>query len=55
MKDISHPNILSLVDFHKDKKYIYLLTNFCNNGNLEEYVENYKKKFQRPLPEEQAM
>ena len=56
MKDIKHPNILSLLDFHKDPKYIYIVTNFCNGGNLEEYLLAYKKQNNdNPLPENIAL
>ena len=39
---IKHPNILSLKDYFEDKKYIYLVTECCNGGDLLSYIEKNK-------------
>ena len=39
---IKHPNILSLKDYFEDKKYIYLVTECCNGGDLITYIEKNK-------------
>ena len=51
MKDVQHPNILGLADFHKDDHYIYIITKFCNGGNLENHIMGYTKKYGTGLPE----
>ena len=39
---IKHPNILGLKDYFEDKKYIYLVTECCNGGDLLNYIEDNK-------------
>lgn len=43
MFKIKHPNIMHLYQYLESKKNHYLVLQFCNNGDLEEYVE--KKKY----------
>jgi calcium-dependent protein kinase len=31
---MDHPNILKLYEFYQDKKYYYLVTEFCSGGEL---------------------
>jgi calcium-dependent protein kinase len=34
LKNLDHPNILRLYEVFEDKKYIYLVTEFCQGGEL---------------------
>ena len=52
MKDINHPNIIKLIDIKQTSKYIYIITEYCNGGSLEEFLENYLKDNDKALPEE---
>lgn len=34
LKNLDHPNILRLYEVFEDKKHIYLVTEFCDGGEL---------------------
>ena len=34
LREVSHPNIISLVDVYEDEKYIHLITELCKGGEL---------------------
>ena len=34
LKNLDHPNILRLYEVFEDKKFIYLVTELCNGGEL---------------------
>lgn len=34
LRQMDHPNILKLYEFYEDKKYYYLVTEFCSGGEL---------------------
>ena len=44
METINHPRVLKLHDKIKLKGKVYLITTFCEGGNLEEYILKYKNK-----------
>ena len=51
LKHLNHPNIISfksLIDYKTD---IYLLTEYCNGGNLEQAMKYHLETFKKPLPE----
>ena len=50
LKDINHPNIVKLIDFKEDPDNYYIITEFCNGGTLETFLNQN----QNPLSEEQA-
>lgn len=50
MEEINHPNIMHLFDFMESSNNYYLILQYCNNGDLEQYV---KKKHH--LMEEEAI
>ena len=54
MQKVKNPRILSLYDQYKDQNNIYLFTQFCNGGTLEDHLERYKKQKHQPLPENEA-
>ena len=39
MKDMNHPNIIKLYDVKIDSNFIYIITEYCNGGNLKEFLE----------------
>lgn len=44
-------NIISLKDFTKSKNHYYLIFEYCNGGNLLNYVKEYIKENKKPLNE----
>uniref|UniRef100_A0A915KQD6 non-specific serine/threonine protein kinase n=1 Tax=Romanomermis culicivorax TaxID=13658 RepID=A0A915KQD6_ROMCU len=59
LKKLSHPNIVRLVDFLWDKNNVYLITEYCNAGDLSCYIRqtsqfppgsSNKKLFSLPEP-----
>ena len=52
LNKLKHPNIIKLYDLKKTKKHYYLVTEYCNGGDLTKALENYQYKFGRPFPED---
>ncbi len=52
MHEIDHPNILHLYDFLESKNNYYLVVNYCNKGDFEQYLKKMNKKY---LKEEKAV
>ena len=40
---IKHPNIIGLKDYFEDKKFMYLVTEFCSGGDLITFLEKNQK------------
>ena len=51
MKDMNYPNIIKLFDIKKPG-LVYIITEYCNGGNLKQFLENYLKINNKALPEE---
>ena len=45
LKKLNHPNIITFRDayFSKDKKYLYVFTEYANNGDLQVQLDEHKK------------
>ena len=43
LKDVNHPNIIKLIDIKESSNNVYIITEYCNGGTLEEYLDKYKK------------
>ena len=52
LKDIHHPNIIKLLNTKEDPEYYYFIYEYCNGGNLFEYIKNHKEETDQPLSEE---
>ena len=50
--DIDHPNIIKLFEVKKTEKFIYIITEYCNGGNLQSFLDKYVKENNKGLPEE---
>jgi len=50
MQEINHPNIMHLYELMESSNNFYLVLQYCNNGDMEEYL---KKK--NRLAEEEAI
>ena len=45
MNEINHPNILHLYDFLESKNNYYLVVNFCNQGDMENFMEKTNQNY----------
>ena len=52
MKDINHPYIIKLYDVKIDSNFIYIITEYCNGGNLKEFLEKNLEVNHKALSEE---
>ena len=43
LKAIDHPNIIKLFDCYQDKRYYYMVEEYCSGGDLFDYIQ--KEKF----------
>ena len=50
--DIDHPNIIKLFEVKKTEKFIYIITEYCNGGNLQSFLDKYVKENNKGLSEE---
>ena len=50
--DIDHPNIIKLFEVKKTEKFIYIITEFCNGGDLQSFLDKYVKENNKGLSEE---
>ena len=42
LKNLDHPNIMKLYEFFEDKKYYYMVSEFCDQGDLYDKLEKLK-------------
>ena len=55
LNNISHENIVKLYNSDlQTTKYKYLITEYCNGGDLNGCLEKYKKEMKRPFNEEEV-
>ena len=52
LKEVKHPNIVSLVDLKETNNSYYLVFELCNGGGLSDCLEKYQKKYKKPFTEE---
>ena len=52
LNKFKHPNIVKFIDAKKTKNHFYLVTEYCNGGELEEALNEYKIKYGKPFSEE---
>ena len=49
---LEHPNIVKFEEVKKTKKHFYIITEYCNGGDLTGALEKYEEKYGKPFPEE---
>ena len=49
---LEHPNIVKFEEVKKTKKHFYIITEYCNGGDLTGALEKYQEKYGKPFPEE---
>ena len=55
LKSIDHESIIKLYNSDlEDRKFKYLITEYCNGGDLENILEHYMKEKNRPFSEEEV-
>ena len=52
LRTLNHPNIIKLYDLKKTQKHFYLVTEYCNGGELKKALENYQIKYGKAFPED---
>ena len=52
LKNLNHKNIIKLIEIIKTEKHFYIVTEFCNGGDLSDALDDYKFKFGKPFSEE---
>ena len=52
LKNCNHPNIIKLCEVKEKGNYLYIIEEYCNGGQLEKFLEDYKKEKKVPLSEE---
>ena len=52
LRDINHDNIVKLYEVKETSQFFYLVTEFCNGGDLSDCLETYEKKNKKPFTEE---
>ena len=52
LKEISHPNIVKLIEIQETLNYFHVITEYCNGGSLSTCLENYQKIHNRAFPED---
>ena len=51
LHNLKHPNIIRILDFLNNKTTNYIVLEYCNGGNLHEYMKKYMIKNKAPLNE----
>jgi calcium-dependent protein kinase len=54
LKNINHENIVKLYWDLEDRKFRYLVTEYCNGGDLESCLDHYVSEKERPFSEEEV-
>ncbi len=44
LKELNHPHITNLHDFHQDRSTFYLIMDLCQGGDLFDFIINWEKK-----------
>ena len=55
LKSIQHENIIKLYNSDlEDRKFRYLITEYCNGGDLENILDHYMSEKKRPFSEKEV-
>ena len=52
LKDLNHPNVIKFFELKETQDKYYIVTEYCNGGNLKEYINTYKNIHHKNLTEE---
>ena len=42
IQELDHPNIFNIIEFYKDDNFYYLISEFCEGGELFDYITSRK-------------
>ena len=51
LHNLKHSNIIHILDYLNNQSYNYIVLEYCNGGNLREYLQKYMEKNNAPLNE----
>ena len=51
LKIIDHPNIVKLFTIKETSNFMYIITEYCNGGDLSKCLEDYQNKHNKSFPE----
>ena len=43
MKKVDHPNIVKMLDIYQTNNNMYIVTEYCGDGDLNSYLKKKKK------------
>ena len=46
LKSLDHKNIVKYLESFKEKRFFYIIMEYCENSDLKKYIEKYKNKNQ---------
>lgn len=52
LKEINHKNIMKFIELRETKEDYYLISEYCNGGNLHSCLKEYIKTYSKPFNEE---
>ena len=52
LKDIAHPNIIKFIENKENPKFVYIILEYCNGGNLQKCLEQYVSENYKGFSEE---
>jgi calcium-dependent protein kinase len=52
LKEVSHDNIIKLIDIKETTSYYFIVMELCNGGSLSDCLQEYQKKYKKPFSEE---
>ena len=52
LKDLNHPNVIKFFEFKETQDKYYIVTEYYNGGNLQEYITKYRQLHHKNLTEE---
>ena len=52
LKEINHPNIVNLIEVKETEEKLYIVHEYCNGGELYNFLEKYREKNKKGLTEE---
>ena len=52
LKDLNHPNVIKFFEFKETQDKYYIVTEYYNGGNLQEYITKYNQLHHKNLTEE---
>ena len=52
LKELNHQNIVKFIDLKRTNNHYYIITEYCNGGDLQKALERHIQKFGKPFSQE---